>query len=73
MTFLRRGEAAKTEADVEGVERLEQRENGGGGETFNHISKYLFKLPSRHIDLHRNGNINLYSTCMEFVILGPMV
>lgn len=34
-----------------------------------HISNYPFKLPSRHIDLHHNCNMNLYSACMEMKCL----
>lgn len=34
-----------------------------------HISNYLFKLPSRHIDLQHNCNTNLDSTWMEIECL----
>lgn len=52
---------------MEGVEQRENREKGK--ETCTHISNYLFKLPSRHIDLHHNCNMNLDSTCMEMKCL----
>lgn len=38
-------------------------------ETFTHVCNYLFKPPSRHIDLHRHCNMNLDSVCMEMKCL----
>lgn len=54
------------------MERVEQRENTekeNEKETCTHISNYAFKLPSRHIDLQHNCNMNLDSTCMEMTCL----
>lgn len=47
--------------------KKEKKENGK--ETCTHISNYLFKLPSRLIDLQHNCNMNLDSTCMEMKCL----
>lgn len=67
--FLRPGEAAKTEADMEGAEQRENREKGNEKETSSHISNYLFKPPSHRIDLHHCCNMNLDCTCMEIKCL----
>lgn len=75
MTSLRPGKAVKTETDMEGAatsgesgtKRKWSRENEK--ETYTNISNYLFKLPSRHIDLNCNCNMNLDSTCMEMKCL----
>lgn len=49
------------------TKRRQRRENEN--ETYTHISNYLFKPPSRHIDLHHNCDMNLDRTCMEMKCL----
>lgn len=71
---MRPGEA-DTRRELEGVEGVEQRENRQREnekkkkETCAHISNYLFKLPSHHIDPQRNCDMNLDGTCMEMKCL----
>lgn len=51
------------------MEQRENREKEIEKETFSHIINYLFKLPTCHIDLQLNCNMNLDSTCMEMAFL----